>query len=112
MDLTQSTLVLEIAQNLAADFATRADEADRLGKLPAEDVQALKDSGYLGISIPREYGGAGLSLQECVAAQLELAKGSASSAMVAGMQLHMFGNMRENHPWDEAKFEYWCRIAA
>jgi alkylation response protein AidB-like acyl-CoA dehydrogenase len=108
---TESSII-DTAKQLAKDFATRADEADRVGKLPAEDVAALKESGYLGISIPREYGGHGLSLRECTAAQLELAPGSASSAMVAGMQLHMFGNMSENRPWDEAKFEYWCRIAA
>lgn len=112
MDVLQTASALEIAQNLAADFATRADEADRIGKLPAEDVQALKDAGYLGISIPSQYGGSGLSLKDCVAAQLQLAKGSASSAMVAGMQLHMFGNLRENGAWDEAKFEHWCHIAA
>ncbi len=112
MDLTQTTPTLDLASNLAAEFSARADDADRIGQLPAEDVQALKSSGYLGLSIPREYGGLGLSLKDCVAAQLELAKGSASSAMVAGMQLHMFGNLRENRPWSEDKFEHWCRIAA
>jgi len=32
--------------------------------------------------------------------------------MVAGMQIHLFGNVSENRPWDEDKFERWCRIAA
>jgi len=103
--------VMEVARGLARDFAARAGEADRLGKLPPEDVRALKESGYLGSSIPREYGGHGLPLRECVAAQLELAQGSASSAMVAGMQLHLFGNLAQNRPWDEAVFEQWCRLA-
>jgi alkylation response protein AidB-like acyl-CoA dehydrogenase len=102
---------IDLARRLAADFATRADDADRQGKLPPEDVQALKDSGYLTMSIPQEYGGAGLSLRDCAAAQLELAQGSASSALVVGMQLHLFGNARENHPWEEAIFERLCREA-
>jgi alkylation response protein AidB-like acyl-CoA dehydrogenase len=109
---TTQTSVIDLARQLAQDFSTRADEADRLGKLPSEDVQALKESGYLSISIPREYGGQGLPLRDCVAAQLELAQGSASSAMVAGMQIHLFGNDSENRPWDEGVFEHWCRIAA
>ncbi|MCP4363606.1 MAG: hypothetical protein GY796_36870 [Chloroflexi bacterium] len=37
-----TTPSLDIAKYLAQQFATRADEADKLGKLPAEDVAALK----------------------------------------------------------------------
>jgi alkylation response protein AidB-like acyl-CoA dehydrogenase len=101
----------ELARRLAQEFATRADEADRVGKLPAEDVQALKASGYLTLSIPREFGGQGLSLRECVAAHMELAQGSASTALVAGMQMHIFGHAREAHPWPEEMFERFCRAA-
>lgn len=111
MQFEQTASVIELARQLAADFAMRADEADKNAHLPEEDVEALKDSGYLTVSIPREYGGMGLTLRECVAAQLELAKGSASSAMVAGMQIHMFGNVSENRPWAEDQFERWCRVA-
>src|SRR6476646_1903920 len=38
--------------------STRFDEEERL---PEEVVQALATEGFLGISIPREYGGLGLS---------------------------------------------------
>ncbi|MCC6893765.1 MAG: acyl-CoA/acyl-ACP dehydrogenase [Anaerolineae bacterium] len=111
MQPTTTTDITALARELAADFATRAEEADREAKLPAADVQALKDSGYLTMSVPREYGGMGLPLRECVAAQLELAQGSTSSAMVAGMQMHMFGNLSENRPWPEAAFERLSRAA-
>ncbi len=111
MNTTSTTDIIAIAKQLAADFATRAEEADKQAKLPAEDVQALKESGYLLMSVPREYGGMGLPLKDCVAAQLELAQGSTSSAMVAGMQFHMFGNVSENRPWPEATFERLSREA-
>ncbi len=111
MNYTSTTDIVTLAGQLAADFATRAEEADKQAKLPAEDVQALKQSGYVLMSVPREYGGMGLTLKECVEAQLELAKGSTSSAMVAGMQIHMFGNVSENRPWPEAAFERLCREA-
>lgn len=111
MNYTSTTDIIALAQQLATDFATRAEEADKQAKLPAEDVKALTESGYLLMSVPREYGGMGLTLRECVAAQLELAKGSTSSAMVAGMQIHMFGNVSENRPWPEATFERICRDA-
>lgn len=107
-----NTTAVATAKQLAIEFAARADEADRAGTLPQADVDALKRSGYLGLSIPREYGGMGLSLYECVAAQLELAQGSAATALVAGMQVHIFGHQREARSWDEAWYEQFCRDAA
>lgn len=101
-----------LAQQLADEFAARAAEADRLGALPQADVDSLKRSGYLGLSVPTEFGGMGLPLVDCVAAQVELAQGSASTALVAGMQVHIFGHQREVRTWDEAWYERFCRAAA
>ena len=105
----KTTSAIDVARYLAREFATRADEADRVGKLPAEDMLALKDTGYLGITIPKAYGGQELSLRECVEAHLELAQGSTSTALVAAMPLILFGNARELLPWPEATFESLCR---
>jgi len=103
-----ATDACDLARDLASQFATRADEADRLGKLPLEDVQALRQSGYPALAVPREYGGSDLSLRACVEAQLELAQGSGSTALVAAMQLQVFGNARLNRPWSEALYERFC----
>ena len=102
----------DLARDLAAQFATRADEADRRGKLPAADVRALRESGYAALAIPREYGGADLDLRTCTEAQLELAQGSGSTALVAAMQLQVTGNARLNRPWDDALYERRCRDIA
>ncbi len=109
---TRSASAVELARDLAAQLATRADAADKQGRLPEEDVQALKDSGYLAISVPQEYGGWGLTLRGCVEAQLELAQGSGSTAMVAAMPIHLFGAARENNQWSEAHYERLCRLMA
>ncbi|MCA9930778.1 MAG: acyl-CoA/acyl-ACP dehydrogenase [Anaerolineales bacterium] len=103
---------VSLAKELSASIATRADAADEAGALPAEDVTLLRESGYLGISVPKEFGGYGLSLRDCVAAQLELAQGSASTALVAGMQVHIFGNQREIRTWREAAYVDFCEQAA
>ncbi|MEP7285137.1 MAG: acyl-CoA dehydrogenase family protein [Chloroflexota bacterium] len=103
--------ILDMAHGLSQEVATRADSADRTGKLPAEDVQALKESGYTLLSIPREYGGYGLPMRDCAAAQLELAQGSASTAMVAAMQMQVFGTASEQRYWPEALFEKFCRAS-
>lgn len=105
-----TTTLLDLARDLAEQVAVRADDADKQGRLPLEDVRALKESGYLAISVPQAYGGQELPLRACVEAQLELAQGSASTAMVAAMPIHMIGAARENRQWSEAHFERLCRI--
>ncbi|MBZ0302343.1 MAG: acyl-CoA/acyl-ACP dehydrogenase [Anaerolineae bacterium] len=102
--------LLKLARELAAQIGARADRADKRGRLPSEDVHALKESGYLAISVPQAYGGLELPLRVCVEAQLELAQGSGSTAMVAAMPIHMIGAARENRQWAEADFERLCRI--
>ncbi len=101
-----------VAQQLAVAFAARANDADIEGRLPQADIDALKTSGYLGMSVPREYGGAGLTLRQCLDAHLALAKGSTSTALVAAMHLHTLGHASETRPWDEQAFAAICEAAA
>ena len=100
---------IDLARALAAEVAARADAADRAGALPAEDVAALRDGGYLALAVPVEHGGRGASLLTCVAAQMELAKGSASTALVAAMQHQVIGHQRETRSW---RPEAYARIMA
>jgi len=103
------TNAVELARLLARDFAQRADQADVLGKLPDADIEALKSSGYLTLNLPLEYGGQGLSMHDCLAAHLELARGSGASAMVAGMSMQVFGHAQEVGQWPADTFEWFCR---
>lgn len=48
---------LETAAKLAARFESDAAERDAQRRLPHDEVQALKDSGLLAVTVPREYGG-------------------------------------------------------
>jgi alkylation response protein AidB-like acyl-CoA dehydrogenase len=101
-----------MARDLAEGVADRAAEADREGRLPEADVRALAESGYLGLTVPREYGGRGASMREAVAAHLELSKASASTGLVAAMNLHLVGTEREHRVWSEAHREELFRAAA
>lgn len=108
MTLISHPPILQLADSLAQEFATRAYAADRAGQFPAEDARALRESGYFHCVIPREYGGLELPMRECLQANVTLAKGSAASAMVAGMTLQVFGHAREVRTWDEAYFARFC----
>jgi alkylation response protein AidB-like acyl-CoA dehydrogenase len=111
-DMTLETSTTDLAKELANAFAKRAAEADKRGELSSEDVQDLKTSGYLGLSVPRALGGYGASLRDCVAAQLELAQGSGSTALVAVMTLHLMGYVRETQPWPLSLYEHLCHEVA
>jgi len=50
-----------IAQRLAKEFANGAAERDRERKLPIEEIDAFSKSGLWGITVPKEFGGAGVS---------------------------------------------------
>lgn len=102
---------LHIAEQLAHSFASRADEADRLGKLPPQDIADLQASAYPAFNVPTELGGYGLSMRDCVEAQLVLAQGSTSTALIAGMHMQVMGHNAEVREWDEAFFERLCREA-
>ncbi|WP_254901491.1 acyl-CoA dehydrogenase family protein [Lonsdalea britannica] len=52
---------IAVAERLAAQFATGAARRDREGILPIAELEAFSQSGLWGISIPRAYGGAGVS---------------------------------------------------
>jgi SfnB family sulfur acquisition oxidoreductase len=52
---------IAIAHRLAAHFAPGAAQRDRERRLPWDELEAFSASGLWGITVPREYGGAGVS---------------------------------------------------
>ena len=52
---------IEIAKTLAAEFAVDAAKRDRDRILPAAELDRFSKSGLWGITIPKAYGGAGVS---------------------------------------------------
>lgn len=105
MERIEHADAIEIAKGLAREVAGRADEADRLGALPEEDVRALKRSGYQAFAVPERAGGPELSVRTCVEAQYELAKGSGSTALVAGMTMQVVGNARDLGSWTDRDWD-------
>jgi alkylation response protein AidB-like acyl-CoA dehydrogenase len=81
--------VVDLAADLAIEFAARAGEVDREGRFPHENIEALKAAGYLTAPIPAELGGAGADLETMCRAQAVLAGGCASTALATNM--HLFG---------------------
>ena len=52
---------LAVAHALAAEFAPTAAERDRERRLPRAEIDRFSESGLWAMTVPREYGGAGVS---------------------------------------------------
>jgi len=75
------------AREIATELAKQADEAERLERLPDENVEALEVSGLLGATIPRSFGGLQASPSAFGGVLEELARGCASTSFVASVYL-------------------------
>ena len=72
--------VRELAQGPIKD---RAAEVDRTEQYPWDNVEALKEAGYLGMTLPRKYGGRGASWLDAVVLIEELSQACAVTGRIA-----------------------------
>ena len=70
------------AVRLAEAFRQRAAEIDRTEAYPWDNVRALREAGLMGMTIPRAYGGLGLSYFDAVRVIEEVAKACTVSARI------------------------------
>lgn len=93
--------LVALAEDLAADFATRADRHDHEGSIAHENVEALRRTGYLAAPIPRECGGMGVDpVHDVLVAATRLARGDASTTI--GLNMHLGNAMRRVRGWRRA----------
>ncbi len=86
----------ERLSDVAAEFA---DQHDRDNTFPHETFQALRESGYLALTVPVEFGGQGASPLEVMLAQEQLARGSGAVALGATMHLGSMGGLADSRAW-------------
>ena len=80
-----------IAQELASGFAGRAAANDRDGAFPAEDFEAIRAAGLLGLMVPEELGGMGATFGTYLPVARELARGNGATALVFNMHASVTG---------------------
>lgn len=73
--------------DLLARFRERAARYDRENAFFHEDLDELRDAGYLRLLVPAELGGLGWSLEDALRAQQRLA--SAAPATALGINMHL-----------------------
>ena len=78
-DLTRQELV-ERARKLAPVLAERAQECERLRRLPDETIRDFKRAGLLRAFVPPEFGGYGLEIGTVIDTSREIGRACGNSA--------------------------------
>lgn len=95
---------LEQAAFLAARFAIGAAERDAERRLPYAELDALSASGLLGITVPREHGGAEVSTRTLVEVFRLLAKADPSIAQIPQNHMSFVNVVRESGTEQQRRF--------
>ncbi|HEY8612223.1 MAG TPA: acyl-CoA dehydrogenase family protein [Roseomonas sp.] len=76
----------DVARDLARRFAAGAAGHDREGSFPHENIAALRDAGLLSLTVPAEFGGAGIGLDRAAQVIGTIAEGCPATALILAMQ--------------------------
>jgi isovaleryl-CoA dehydrogenase len=82
----------QVQSFVKAELAPRAAQIDIDNLFPADMWRKFGDMGLLGITVPEEYGGAGLGYLAHVVAMEEISRGSASVALSYGAHSNLCVN--------------------
>ncbi|MFQ5699691.1 MAG: acyl-CoA dehydrogenase family protein [Myxococcota bacterium] len=103
--MAEGTL-LERARALVPALRDRAEETERLGRLPDVTIAELRDAGLLRALQPRRFGGDQQPLSAFYQAQIEIARACGSSGWVLGVlgihnwMLAMFAEPAQRDVWE------------
>ncbi|WP_313532106.1 SfnB family sulfur acquisition oxidoreductase [Shinella sp.] len=86
---------IAVAEQLRPLFAAEAKERDRERRLPFREVDLFSQSGLWGITIPKEYGGAGVSQVTLARVFATLAAGDPSLTQIAQNSFEIIDVIRQ-----------------
>jgi len=93
-----------------AEIAPRAAELDRSDQFPMDLWRKMGDLGVLGITVPEEYGGAGMGYLAHMIAMEEISRASASVGLSYGAHSNLCVNQIKRNGNDEQKKKYLPRL--
>jgi alkylation response protein AidB-like acyl-CoA dehydrogenase len=100
--------------NVSAQIKARAHNTEKSGRVPAENILALRDIGYFDIVKPRAFGGYEYDFDVLVDLNIDLAKACASTAWVGGLLaahqwlIASFPERAQHDVWDQNRDAVAC----
>lgn len=108
-----ANLLRESVQDfVATEIAPLAADIDRNDQFPLELWQKMGDLGLLGITVPEEFGGAGMGYLEHVIAMEEISRGSASVGLAYGAHSNLCINQIKLNGTAEQKQRYLPKLVS
>jgi L-evernosamine nitrososynthase len=79
---------VQLAEDHASDFASRAEKHDRENTFPYENFEAMQKSRFMAGAVPEDFGGLGVeSLYDIMVGMSRIGRGDASTAIAANMHI-------------------------
>jgi alkylation response protein AidB-like acyl-CoA dehydrogenase len=85
----------ELPVDMLERFRSRAGELDRTNSYFTDDLDELREAGYLAAAVPEHLGGWGLDLAEMAASQRRLARYAPATALAMTMHTYWIGAAAE-----------------
>ncbi|MFT8422108.1 MAG: acyl-CoA dehydrogenase family protein [Gluconacetobacter sp.] len=93
-------------------FAARAADYDRSGDIAVDNLADLRDAGFLGLALPKAYGGQEIGLRTMLDIVSRIARGDPSTALILSMQYLQSGAVVRSGRWPaDVKAELFRSIA-
>jgi SfnB family sulfur acquisition oxidoreductase len=97
---------LTVAEEVAAELATRAVERDRDRILPYEEMELVSDAGLLTITVPKIYGGAGVRAETVARVIAALSRADGSIGQIPQNHFFMLEGLRLEGSEEQKRFFY------
>jgi alkylation response protein AidB-like acyl-CoA dehydrogenase len=110
MSTQEQERAVDIARELAPEFDKVGKEGDDTNEFQFSLVPLYKQSGLVGIGVPKRFGGGGADIWTLTRISYELAKGDPSCALAFNMHQVMVGILRGL--MSEEQQEHWMSLIA
>lgn len=99
----------QLLDDVVERCADRAREVDEQNIFSFENIEDLRNIHYPALTVPAEYGGAGVDLYELILLQERLAQGDGATALSIGWHLGCMYDLAQKRCWNEDIFAKLCR---
>jgi alkylation response protein AidB-like acyl-CoA dehydrogenase len=108
----EQLMIQDVARRIAREkIAPSAEEFDRSGEFPLENIRLLGENGLMGIEVPAQYGGSEMDPIAYVLAMVEIAAGDAAHSTIMSVNNSLFCNGILTHGTEAQKQTYVRAIA-
>jgi alkylation response protein AidB-like acyl-CoA dehydrogenase len=101
-----------LSEDLIGRCGNRAATYDRENRFFTEDFEELRAAGYLKFAVPKEFGGAGMSLADVCREQRRLAYRAPATALATNMHVYWTGVAADMRRMGDSSLEWVLREAA